>query len=466
MNLKKIEKIIAGGESTRVEFKTSTSHLSGIAETLCGFANHGGGIVIVGVSNTGKIVGQNVTDQTRLEIANMLKQFEPPLQATVNYIDVPDSDKKIIMLETTVSKFGQPYSYAGRSYHRMESSTSVMPQAKYQQLLLDKMQNTFSWENLPAKGIMLKHLDNEEILRTVRIAIQERRLPEAAINCSSKEALLRMELIESDQLLNAAVVLFSNKLGPYYSQCQLRLARFKGTNKKEFLDEKQLNGHAFKIFEEAMMFVNRHIPVAARVVPERPERIEKPLYPTDAVREAVVNAICHRDYSIIGGAISIAIFDDRMEIWSDGRLPSGINLEQLKHTHSSVPRNPLIAGVFYRRGLIEKWGRGTQNIIEECLESHLPEPEFFEQGNAFCAKFYAGRYPKADKSLTVRQQEILSILRNGVELPLRKILVRMENPPSSATIRAELYKLKSSGLIDAAGHGAGAAWFLVKLPPA
>ena len=117
------------------------------------------------------------------------------------------------------------------------------------------------------------------------------------------------------------------------------------------------------------------------------ERKDDLLFPFEALREALVNAFCHRLYSNAGGAISIAIFDDRLEIWNDGTLPFGFTPNDLKKDHISQPRNPLIATVFYIRGLIEKWGRGTQKIIELCTQLGHPEPEFMEQGGAFAVRF-------------------------------------------------------------------------------
>ena len=159
-------------------------------------------------------------------------------------------------------------------------------------------------------------------------------------------------------------MLFGRKFMPDYPQCTVRLARFKGTDKTEFLDHRQLHGHAFRILDESMHFILRNIPIAGRFEPGKLERQDIPLYPPLALREALVNALCHRDYTIAGGAMFVAIYDDRLEITSLGLLPPGISVADLKQDHASRLRNPLIAGVFYRRGLIEQWGRGTQKIVD------------------------------------------------------------------------------------------------------
>ena len=164
------------------------------------------------------------------------------------------------------------------------------------------------------------------------------------------DVLDRLGLRVEGQALNAAVVVFGRRMLPHYTQCQLRMARFRGADKTEFLDQRQTNGHALQLLEEASQFLIRHLPVAGRIEPGLFERADAPLFPPVALREALVNAFCHRDYSIVGGSVSLGIYDDRLEIWSDGTLPFGLSVDDLKRDHLSRPRNPLIAEVFYRRG--------------------------------------------------------------------------------------------------------------------
>ncbi len=144
------------------------------------------------------------------------------------------------------------------------------------------------------------------------------------------------------------------------------------------MDNVHIHGNAFVILREAMTFMRRHLPVAGRIQAGLFEREDEPLFPLEALREALVNAICHRDYALPGGAISLAIFDDRLEIWSDGTLPSGIRVADLKRDHQSRPRNPLIASVLYQRGLVESWGRGTHRIVALCALAGHPQPDFLE----------------------------------------------------------------------------------------
>ena len=320
------------------------------------------------------------------------------------------------------------------------------------------------WENQPAREYEISELDHEEILRTVRLGIAAGRLPESTGN-DVPDILERLELFKKGSLNNAAVVLFGTRFMPDYPQCQLRMARFRGVDKSEFLDQRQLEGHAFTLLDEAMLFLRRHLPVAGRIVPGLFEREDEPLFPLEALREALVNAFCHRDYTIAGGAVSLAIYDDRLEIWSDGILPFGLKPEDLKREHSSRPRNPLIAKVFYLRGVIERWGRGTQKIVELCVKAGHPEPEFGEQAGSVWVRFLPSGYiapHRVAHDLTDRQRELLQILANHGALPLREIRKSLAAPPSDRMIQEDLAHLRRLGLVSSSGRGRGAMYLLDK----
>jgi ATP-dependent DNA helicase RecG len=168
-----------------------------------------------------------------------------------------------------------------------------------------------------------------------------------------------------------------------------------------------------------------------------------------------------------GGAVSLAIYDDRLEIWSSGALPLGMEVEDLKREHLSRPRNPLIAEVFYRRGLVERWGRGTQRIVELCLRAGHPEPEFLEIGGAVGVRFLPSGYVaplRVAHDLTNRQRQILQAVAGGRERQFANIRAQIDPAVADRTLRDDLIHLKRLGLIDSSGHGRGAVWFLAVEP--
>jgi ATP-dependent DNA helicase RecG len=190
-----------------------------------------------------------------------------------------------------------------------------MPHQRYERLLLERMQASHRWENRAARGITLATLNRAEIMITVEEAIHHQRLTDPATR-DTKKLLLGLGLMRDGRLLNAAAILFgkSEELLSSYLQCLLRMARFRGRDKTEFIDNRQEIGHAFDLLQRAQRFLRDHLPVAGRIVPHLFERVDDPLYPPEALREALPNALCHRDYSIGSGSVGVAIYDDRLEI--------------------------------------------------------------------------------------------------------------------------------------------------------
>ncbi|MGI6210040.1 MAG: ATP-binding protein, partial [Anaerolineae bacterium] len=459
MTREQLDELIRQGASETLEFKKSTASLDGAAETLCAFLNARGGTVLIGVTDRGKIVGQDVSDSTLREIAGVLSNFEPPADVAIERIRL-DSGKEVLALRANPGDAGSVYAFNGRPYQRVGSTTSVMPQERYQQLLLERVHSRRRWENEPATGYSLEDLDEEEILRTLRLGVEAGRLPETTTR-DLRDILSRLGLWQDGRLLNAAVVLFGTRFLPYYTQCQLRMARFRGTDKSEFMDQKQIEGHAFALLEEAMTFLRRHLPVAGRIQPGLFERQDEPLFPPEALREALVNAFCHRDYSQAGGAISLAIYDDRLEVWSNGTLPFGLTVEDLKRDHPSRPRNPLIAQVFYNRKLVERWGRGTQKIVELCVRAGHPEPEFVEQAGAVGVRFLPNGYiapHRVPHDLSQLQREILHVLSGVPNMAIGEIRNQLSDPIPERTLRDYLTELRTLNLVGSEGRGRGAVW--------
>lgn len=467
MTLNDLQKLISQGESSTLEFKRSTTQLKGAGQTLCAFLNNEGGTVVIGVSDKGKIIGQHITDNTRKEIAHMLKLLEPYPAIDTEYISLHDNDKYLIVLSTKSNHIA-PYIFDGCPYIRNQSTTTKMKQEHYQEILLDRLHNPKPWDLLPAKNITIDDLDGDEILLAIQEGILQRRIKGQYITDGIKKALIHLKLLRNDVPINAAVVLFAKDVFPDYSQCLIRMARFKGISKSEFIDNQQEFGNFFYLLDTAEEFVRRHTPVAGRLELGKMKRTDTPLVPSRAVREAIINALCHRDYTISNGSISIGIYDDRLEITSPGRLPKEMTLEKLKMTHESHPRNKEIARVLYRCGFIEHWGSGTEEMINLCAESGLPEPEFIEDDNTFIvrfrANFAAGRVKQAEQDysqLTKRQQEILTILKVAGDLTVNEIANKMVAPPAKVTIRKHLLNLKNLNLVDSIGHAKTAKWKIV-----
>ena len=453
MNLADLEKLVAGGESNTVELKKSTAQLRRAAETLCAMLNGNGGKVLIGVTPGGRIVGQEISDKTLREVADVLGKFEPPATITQTRIDIGDG-KEVLMLEAVPNPESRPYAFDGRPFQRVGSTTSVLPRETYQQLLTERAHSRARWENQPAREYDISELDHEEILRTVRLGIAAGRLPEST-GSDVPDILERLELFKKGSLNNAAVVLFGTRFMPDYPQCQLRMARFRGVDKSEFLDQRQLEGHAFTLLDEAMLFLRRHLPVAGRIVPGLFEREDEPLFPLEALREALVNAFCHRDYTIPGGAVAVAMYDDHLEITNPGVLHFGITPEKLTKPHESKPWNPIIANVFYRAGIIERWGTGTLNIIDWCRENSNPPPSWQEQADSVYVTFLPAVLPATPEvtppvtpPVTQPVKRLLNLLSNRGDMGARAIREALGLKDRTHTRDAYISPALHEGLIE------------------
>lgn len=390
MDLRTVERLIQGGESETLEFKRSTAQLPRAGETLCAFLNGEGGRVVIGVTPEGRIVGQEVADRTQQDIARVLDRFEPPAPVEHRVVPLPDSGSSVIVLEAPKIADGRPFTYDGRPYQHVGTATSRMPQDRYERLLLDRAHARRLWENQPAVGVALEDLDHEEILQTREAAVRQRRIS-AGTSTDVGDILDRLGLRRDGVLTQAAQMLYGTRFLPDYPQGRLKLGRFRGTKiTGEIIDNRQEYLHAFAMVREAMAFLDRTLPLSARFTEGRIEREDRLPVPPDALREILLNAVMHRDYARAGGHVAIAVFDDRIEIRSDGGLPPGITAEMLSASHPSVLRNPLIAETFHRTGAVEAWGRGTNRVIEECLRWGIDPPSFEERGATLVVTFHAG----------------------------------------------------------------------------
>ena len=386
MTFDELRILVSQGEGPNLEFKRTTGELRGGLSTLCAFLNVGGGRLLFGVNRKGGIEGQQVSEQTIHKITAGFERFEPPAVVRIERVHL-ESGREVVVLSVDANRDAVPYTFDGRPYERIGNTTRKMTQERYEELLLDRAHARRRWENQAAVDVKLEDLDREEILRTRESAIQRRRIS-AETSTDSGDILDRLGLRRDGVITQAAQVLYGIKFSPDYPQCLLKMARFRGTTVTgDILDNRQEHLHAFAMVRDGMAFLDRTLPLAAHFPEGEILREDRLPVPTSALREILLNAVMHRDYSDPSGYVAIAVFDDRIEIRSIGRLPTGITVEMLSGPHLSKPRNPLIADTFHRTGAVEIWGRGTNRVIEECGRYGIAVPTFEEQGGALIVTF-------------------------------------------------------------------------------
>ena len=459
--------LVAGGEQAQVEFKRSTGQRTEGARTACAMLNGEGGFVLFGVRDDGALVGQEVTARTLEDVVHELRRIEPaiPLEPEV----VPLAEGRAVIVVRVPARTGGPYTHDGRAYVRQGPTTQVMTGAEQRRRLLEALGPGERWEALPATAVELEHLDAAAVTRVVDEAARRGWI--GAVGSRELPVLLdRLGVRRGGRLLNAVAALFLREEHalPYYPQLLLRMARFRGTDKTVIDDSRQEHGHLFVQLDRAQRFLRDHLPIASRILPDRFEREDTPLIPIEALRETLINALCHREYHTPGGSVSVAVFDDRVEIGNTGWLAAGLTPESLRGPHASVPPNAIIAGVLRRGGVIEQWGRGTERVHELVTAAGHPPPEYAEQAGTVTVTFRAAvvrrdfvppRAPSVPPSLTTLQRAVLRTLVGLAESNLSDLSAALPEPGTSPrAVQHALARLQQLGLVVLQGRGKAGRW--------
>ena len=369
MTSEELLRIIKEGEGQSVEFKGSFS--PDVGRTICAFANTNEGTVLLGVSDDGRVRG--VSEGAEGKVAGIAHSCKPSIYPK---IDKVVHEGKLVLVVRVPHSEGTLHSFRNVVYKRIGASD--MPLSAEEVIAFARQARVIRFDNQFCDA-SLSDIDEAMVRRFVRFAIAHGRL-DIDPEMPTEEVLDKLELKEGNRLTYAAVLLFGKDPQRFVLQSEVRCARFKGKEALTFIDMKVLRGNVIEQIDSAEKFVMNHIRLSAEIKGFlREERWE---YPLPAIREAITNAICHRDYFSTAN-VHVSIYDDRIEVWNPGGLPPGLTVEALKGPHKSIPRNPLIANALYFIKYIERWGTGTQRMISEAVNHGLPEPELRETNGGF-----------------------------------------------------------------------------------
>lgn len=441
-----VKKIILNGESETVEFKESTAELQKAIETLSAFLNHKGGTIFFGITDKGKIIGQEVSDSTLKKISNaVITHIEPKIFP--NIFKQTIEDRTVLVMEIPEG-LNKPYFAYGRAFKRVGTTNHQLSRNELEQVFLQYDQEKFRWDKRLCETAALNNISTDKVKRFVRAANEVRNLIMDE-HLLLSELLEKLELIDDQQqLTNACVALFAENPHRFYDTIEIRCAHFKGLDKNMFLDNKVFTGDLFQLLEAAESFILSKISLRGEITEDALQRKERLEYPKRALREAIVNAVAHRDYADFRACVQISIFDDRIEIWNPGSLPVGWTVDDLKKPHTSKPQNPLIANILFLRGLIERWGRGTQNMVEECLNAGLPEPAFKQHSGGFEVTFrkYMNQEQLDELGLNERQQSLFEFFKEHKQLTTKDYL-KLFPSITERTAQRDMNELITRGLI-------------------
>ena len=366
----KYQNIIGKSESENIEWKPSLAQINDIFKTISAFSNTRGGKIVIGVTDSGKILGIEIGKGTIEQLTNRIGQeIDPRIRPSITVVRT--ENKNVIVIEVKQSR-DKLVLASGKPYKRVGKSSVRMSKDEYEGLILEKHKEKLQFDKQICKGASLKDIDNDKVKRFLERAKLDRRM-DISPKISVSEALEKLGLLKGNKLLNAAILLFGRFPTKFFPQAETKCARFKGAEPLEFIDMKVFNGNILDQRDDALSFVKEHIKLHAKI--KGTERVEKWEYPIEAIREAITNAVCHRNYEIAGN-IQIRIFDNRMEIWGCGPLPSPLTPEDLRKKHKSILRNPLIGKCFFLVKFIEEWGTGNgwcnvanDAVVQQWLEA-------------------------------------------------------------------------------------------------
>jgi ATP-dependent DNA helicase RecG len=352
MNRPILADLIALGEGFTTEFKHALP--SDLGREICAFANASGGVILIGVDDAGTVIGVQDHNRLKSQVQSVARSADPPVAVAV------DSEGDVLRV-TVPEQHGKPYSFRGRFFIR-EGATC-------QQLSRDEIRDFFFQEGLiRLDETPCNTFDASVEITPVRWAEFARH---AGIDpeLNPMTVLENLHLVKDARMTHAGAWLLADDITRFTLQAGVTCAVFRGGAKTHILDRKEFHGNLYAIYQEVMAYFQAKLNSA--LIPNAQGREERLELPVNALREALVNAIAHRDYRSTAN-VQVYIFHDRLEIVTPGGLPAGMREEDLGS--KSVPRNPLLFSMLYRMRLVEQIGSGIRRIHDACRQHGVAEP--------------------------------------------------------------------------------------------
>jgi len=369
----KMQKVI---ETQNVEFKENWH--DECLRSICAFANTDGGELIIGINDKGKVIGLKNSKRLLEDIPNKVRN----ILGIVPDVQIEDKNGKSILVVKVERSFA-PISYEGRFYIRSGSTNLELKGKELSRFLISKSGK--DWDEYIEEGVTLDDIDFKSIEKFKEIAVK--RLLFVKEEKDPLKILEKLNLIENGKLRRAGILLFGKNPKQFFISAYVKIGKF--LTDTDIVSSDDVEGNLFQQVEKSIELLKTKY-LISEIKFEGIYRKEVLEYPEEALREAVINALIHRDY--IGAHTQLKVYPNKLILWNEGGLPKEIRIEDLKKNHPSRPRNELLADVFFKAGLIETWGRGTIKIIDECQKAGLPEPEFKEEFGGLSVYFYKDIY--------------------------------------------------------------------------
>jgi ATP-dependent DNA helicase RecG len=365
----------------------------------------------------------------------------------VNLHETADGD----YIEIVVEPQPNPVNYKGEYHYRSGSTKQELKGAALDNFLLQKQGRR--WDSVPVPNVTITDLKQETFDFFRKKGIRNKRIDEDCIDDTPEQLLDKLKLIEKGYLKRAALLLFHPDPEKFVTGTFVKIGYFESDSDLRFQDE--IHGNLFEQVEQTIdILFTKYI--KALISYEGIYRIETYEYPKEAVREAVLNAVAHKDYT--GGTpIQISVYKDKIMIWNYGQLPENWTIDTLQKKHSSVPYNPDITNAFFRSGYVEAWGRGIKKINERCAEAGLPNPLYYYESSGLWVVFQKDIYNSAYlKDLELNDRQIKAVLFVKEKGKITNREYQELNSVSKRTATSDLSEMTNKYMILVnAGVGAG-----------
>ncbi len=428
---------------------------------ICGFANTRGGRLVIGRNDQGKVVDLANAEKLLEDLPNKIRD----LLGILVDINLKSENGKDY-LEIDVEPYPTPINLRGRYYTRSGSTKQELKGAALSKFLLGKLGR--HWDDMPVPYTSIKDLDTTAFDYFKTAASKSGRMDSAVLNDTNKAIIDNLQLREGRFLRAAAVLLFHKNPEQFVPGAYVKIGFFRAEHDLAYQDE--IHGNLFAQAQNTLDLLTTKY-MKAYIHYEGVRRIDKLLFPRDALREVINNALVHRDYTS-GVPIQIRVYEDTIRFYNDGCLPEGWTVKKLMKKHKSNPHNPLIAGAFFRSGDIEAWGRGIETIRDACREHGCDFPLLESEPTGFMVEF-KGRAPDTDglaedwgsttqetTPITTPKtgDRILEILRHHPDASRSDIAEAFGGAISAEGVRYHLRKMTAAGMIRHVGPSRGGHW--------
>lgn len=419
---------------------------------ICGFANAHGGTLIIGKDDNGIVKGVSNAKKLLEELPNKITTILG-IVADVNLYETKQGN----YIEIIVEAQPNPVNYKGEYHYRSGSTKQELKGSALDKFLLQKQGK--HWDGVSVPNVKVSDLKTETFDFFRSKGIKSKRLDENVLTDTNEVLLDNLKLTDNGYLKRATILLFHPDPEKFVTGAFIKIGYFRTDSDLLFQDV--IHGNLFEQVEKTMeLLLTKY--TKALISYEGLTRVETYEYPEDALREALLNAVAHKDYT---GPypIQISVYPDKIMFWNYGRLPENWTVEDLHNKHSSQPRNPDIATAFFRSGYVEAWGRGMDKMKSLCAEAKIPAPQFSTKGNDFWTVFRKDIYNKEELSkLGLNDRQIKAVLYVKENGRITNGDYQNINNCSRNTASTELKEIENAyNLLINKGYGAGSYYELI-----